>query len=137
MSTNIKDAHVKLVLNLTSNIPEFLAQPIQIDQALINLCKNAIDSMAGNTSNRVLTISTKVDGKILEISIEDSGSGIDSEMQKRLFESFASQKKDGMGLGLSITRSIIERHYGNLYLSSTSKKGSIFIINLPLEMNKI
>jgi len=54
-----------------------------------------------------------------------------------LLESFASQKKDGMGLGLSITRSIIERHYGNLYLSSTSKKGSIFIINLPLEMNKI
>ncbi len=137
MSTNIRDAHVKLVLNLTSNIPEFLAQPIQIDQALINLCKNAIDSMADSASNRVLTISTKVSGKILEISIEDSGSGVDSEMQKRLFESFSSHKKDGMGLGLSITRSIIERHYGNLYLSSTSKKGSIFIINLPLEMNKI
>ena len=137
MSTNIRDAHVKLVLNLTSNIPEFLAQPIQIDQALINLCKNAIDSMADSASNRVLTISTNVSGKILEISIEDSGSGVDSEMQKRLFESFSSHKKDGMGLGLSITRSIIERHYGNLYLSSTSKKGSIFIINLPLEMNKI
>jgi two-component system sensor histidine kinase TtrS len=136
ISTNIKDAHIKLALNLTTNIPEFLAQPIQIDQALINLCKNAIDSMVGNTSSRVLTISTKVSGKTLEILIADTGDGIDSEMQRRLFESFASQKKDGMGLGLSITRSIIERHYGNLYLLSTSKKGSTFIINLPLEMNK-
>ena len=136
ISTNIKDSHIKLVLNLTANIPEFLAQPIQIDQALINLCKNAIDSMLSNTSNRILTISTKVSGKTLEILIADTGSGIDLKMQKRLFESFASQKKDGMGLGLSITRSIIERHYGNLYLLSTSKKGSTFIINLPLEMNK-
>jgi two-component system sensor histidine kinase TtrS len=133
MQANIKDAHIELVLNLSDNIPAILVQPIQIDQVLLNLCKNAIDAMVENTHKRVLTISTKLVGSELEVSLEDTGSGIDQAMQDRLFESFATQKKDGMGMGLSISRSIIERHYGNLYLEETSEHGSIFKFTLPIK----
>ena len=136
MSTNIKDANIELVLRLSDNIPKIMAQPIQVDQVLINLCKNGIESMLENKGDRVLTISTSVHDNILEILIEDTGGGIEDKERDHLFESFSSYKKDGLGLGLSITRSIVERHYGKIYLKSTSKQGSRFAVNLPLRMKE-
>jgi signal transduction histidine kinase len=124
------------VLRLSDNIPKIMAQPIQVDQVLINLCKNGIESMLENKGDRVLTISTSVHDNILEILIEDTGGGIEDKERDHLFESFSSYKKDGLGLGLSITRSIVERHYGKIYLKATSKQGSRFAVNLPLRMKE-
>jgi two-component system sensor kinase FixL len=106
-----------------------LADPIQIQQVLNNLVRNAVDEMAG-MDERALTISTRRDGALVEISIADTGPGLAEEMRERVFESFYSSKGSGMGLGLSISRTIIEAHGGTIW-AEAGESGTIFRFTLP------
>ena len=131
----IKDNNIRLMLDLDQSLPLVFVQAVQIDQVALNLCKNAIDAMSIMNSNKVLGISTKCLNEAIEVSVIDTGSGIDPSIAEHLFDPFSTLKKNGMGMGLSISRSIIERHYGNLYLEQSTPGMTIFKFTLPIQKN--
>lgn len=103
---------------------------IQIQQVLFNLIRNAIEAMIGSPT-RALTISTRSDPAMVTISIEDSGAGIVEELAPQLFQPFVTSKKSGMGIGLSICRTIIEAHGGRIWFEPGRDGGTIFRFTLP------
>ena len=108
-----------------------LVNRVQIQQVVVNLIRNAFEAMADQESREV-TLTTRIlgDGTI-EVAVADIGSGISGDIAGRLFEPFVSTKHDGMGLGLSISRSIIEAHGGQLIMEPNPGGGSIFRFTLP------
>jgi signal transduction histidine kinase len=116
-----------------AGLPDVLAERVQLQQVLVNLIMNAIDSMGlETTQERRLTIKTELqDVAEVRISVEDSGSGIDPSHIDRIFEPFFTTKPYGMGMGLSICRSIVEAHRGRLWAAPRSPNGTIFYMQLP------
>jgi len=105
---------------------------IQLQQVMLNLVLNATESMTANSSdNRVLTVSTICRNDSVEVVVSDNGPGIPPEALPRLFESFHSTKKHGLGLGLSISRSIVMAHGGTIYAGNNSEGGASFYLKLP------
>lgn len=104
---------------------------IQIQQVIVNLTRNAIEAME-TSERRELTISTAMaeDGAV-EISIVDTGPGIAPEIADRLFQPFVTTKAQGMGVGLSICRSIVEAHGGELRVEANPDGGTIFSFSVP------
>ena len=103
-----------------------LIDRIQIQQVLLNLLRNAIEAMR-RTPRRDLTISTRLIGDgLVTISVANSGSGIAPEIASRLFQPFATTKPQGMGIGLSLCRTIIESHGGQIKAEANPTGGAIF-----------
>jgi len=119
--------------DLGNQLPEVVIDKILIEQVLINLIRNAIEAMGSEqVSERRLTIRTMLnDRDEIEIAISDNGSGLTSAELEKAFDSFYTTKEDGMGMGLSISRSIIEAHDGNLWANSTPGEGTTFRFTLP------
>ena len=115
------------------DLPRISAVRIQLQQVLLNLIANAVESMASiEEIARVLTVrSQKADGHGILVTVEDTGTGIDQTDVERVFEAFFSTKPEGMGMGLSICRSIIEAHGGRITVSPASPRGSAFQVSLP------
>ena len=114
---------------------EIYVDEIQVQQVLVNLVKNALDVLIeSGTENGKVSISVRQRQSELEISVEDNGPGIASEDRAKLFEAFFTTKEQGVGLGLSICRSIATAHGGNLRFSEAEKGGSRFTLRLPLEL---
>jgi PAS domain S-box-containing protein len=107
-----------------------LADRIQIEQVLVNLMRNAIEAMAESTRREFVVTAALGDAETVEIAVADSGPGLAEEMARHLFEPFASTKPNGMGLGLSICRSIIESHGGSLRSEPNPGGGMIFRFTL-------
>jgi two-component system sensor kinase FixL len=107
-----------------------LADPIQIQQVLNNLLRNAVDVMEG-LECRDVTVSTRRDGNMVEISIADTGPGLAEGDYDRVFNSFYSAKDNGMGLGLSISRTIVEAHGGRIW-GEPGDSGAVFRFTLPV-----
>ena len=108
-----------------------LVNRVQIQQVIVNLIRNAFEAMA-DQEPREVTLSTRaLDDETIEIAVADVGPGIPYEIAGRLFEPFISSKHDGMGLGLSISRSIIEAHEGQLKAEPNPAGGTIFRFTLP------
>jgi C4-dicarboxylate-specific signal transduction histidine kinase len=116
------------------DVPQIMADPIQLQQVILNLVKNAIDAIAiGPTTMQAIRLITTYDGNsVVSLYVQDSGPGIATENETQLFDPFFTTKPSGMGLGLSISRRIIEDHGGNLRLAETSSKGCTFEIALPV-----
>jgi signal transduction histidine kinase len=124
---------------LTRPLPLVLGHSGQLQQVIMNLIRNAADAMHSVSGRpRVLRVKTAVhDPDDVLLSVEDSGTGIAPEDIDRIFESFFTTKSQGMGMGLSICRSIIEAHNGRLWASSGVDHGSVFNISLPASDPKI
>jgi len=103
---------------------------IQIQQVLVNLIRNAIDAMM-DCPLRSLTIASDADADTVTISVEDTGRGISDELAGQLFQPFVTSKKTGMGIGLSICRTIIEAHGGQIWFEAGPEGGTIFRFTLP------
>jgi C4-dicarboxylate-specific signal transduction histidine kinase len=114
-------------------LPQVMAERVQLQQVFLNLFMNAIDAMSSVTDRaRVLAIKSRLDGSDgVLITLEDSGTGIDASHMDRIFDPFFTTKSDGMGMGLSICRSIIESHGGQLSAKPGDPHGSVFQIVLP------
>jgi two-component system sensor kinase FixL len=108
-----------------------LADKVQIQQVLLNLIRNAIEAMEG-CERRDLTIATAaLPGNMIEISVADTGAGIAPEIAAQLFQPFVTSKPQGMGVGLSISRTIIEAHGGKLSPRPNPGGGTVFSFTLP------
>jgi PAS domain S-box-containing protein len=114
-------------------LPHVMAERVQLQQVFLNLIMNAVDAMSSVTDRkRVLTIRSRVvESDRVQITLKDSGTGIDPSHMDRIFDAFFTTKSDGMGMGLSICRSIIESHDGRLSAAPGRPYGSIFQVILP------
>jgi signal transduction histidine kinase len=113
-------------------VPQVLGDRAQLEQVFLNLIMNAIEAMEASTSQRMLGLKTGMSKsrKVL-ITIADSGPGIDADKMEKIFDTFFTTKPGGMGMGLSICRSIVEAHGGRLWASSEAPHGSVFHVELP------
>jgi PAS domain S-box-containing protein len=120
--------------SLADRLPPVLADRVQLQQVILNLSVNAIEAMAGtNEEPRQLSVSTLLTSEdSILVSVSDSGPGVDPELRERVFESFYTTKVDGVGIGLSICRSIIEAHGGRLWIDSPTSSGASFLFTIPL-----
>jgi C4-dicarboxylate-specific signal transduction histidine kinase len=122
---------VRLDLELDGGARIVLVNRVQIQQVIINLIRNAFEAMADQEPRQVTLSTRALDDDTIEIAIADIGPGIPGDIAGRLFEPFVSSKHDGMGLGLSISRSIIEAHDGQLTAEPNPGGGTIFRFTLP------
>jgi C4-dicarboxylate-specific signal transduction histidine kinase len=105
--------------NLDERLPRIRGEQVQLQQVLVNLMTNAIETMAAKNGERVLSIRSEVhDSRYVMVSVEDTGEGIEPGTEDRIFSPMFTTKTDGMGMGLSICRSIIEAHEGRLCVTS-------------------
>jgi C4-dicarboxylate-specific signal transduction histidine kinase len=124
---------VLLATELAPHLPAVLGDRIQLQQVILNLVMNGIEAMSSVASRpRRLRIRSEMqDAAQLHVSVEDSGIGVSPEVMERLFEPFFTTRSQGMGMGLPISRSIIEAHGGKLWAESVVSQGSIFQFTLP------
>ena len=123
---------ITMQLDLARDLPSIMADSIQIEQVVLNLLYNAIEAMnEASYGRRELVVSSRqVEEGQLEVMVRDSGPGLDPATSDRLFDTFFTTKEDGMGLGLAISRSIVEAHGGQLWADSQPGKGATFYFNL-------
>ncbi len=122
---------VALRLRLAQNVPEVCVDKVQIEQVLVNLIRNALESMEESREAELsLTSTLNHDGSV-RVDVADTGHGIPESVRSTLFRPFTSSKKDGMGVGLSICRSIVEQHGGVIEAHANIPLGSIFSFSLP------
>ena len=121
---------IKLVKKLARDLPQTVFDPVLIKQAFINLIKNAIESMP---SGGQLTLQTEVCWDHVNINITDTGSGMPPELLSNIFNPFFTTKQDGMGIGLAMTKKVIEDHGGEIKIQSVPNVGTTFHICLPIE----
>ena len=130
-TTNMSEANVKLSLQLGANVDRVFVDGVQIKQVLVNLISNAIEAMKAS-AERELTISTSLIHDTIRIDVVDTGVGFSEIVKENLFEPFATSKAGGMGIGLSISRSIVEAHDGKIWAESNPGGGAVLSFVLPL-----
>jgi two-component system, LuxR family, sensor kinase FixL len=126
-----KELGIKVMIGTGADLPEASMDRVQIQQVLLNLIRNAIEAM-GDGPVRELAVIAEARSDHLLISVSDTGSGIPAEIEARLFQPFVTTKPEGMGIGLSVCRTIIEAHGGRLWVETNPGGGSVFRFTLPL-----
>ena len=126
---------VEVSLELSNEPLPVKVDLIQIEQVLLNLVRNAIEAMKVLTSEekKLLLTTRRLDQDRVEIVVKDNGPGIDEEMADHLFDAFFSTKESGMGMGLPISKKIVEAHYGELYVETEPGAGAAFHVVLPTD----
>jgi signal transduction histidine kinase len=122
---------VSVRLDLSEGLPDVLGDRVQLLQVILNLTRNAVEAMTPDRPS-ILHVKSQVDesGDVL-VLVEDSGTGIDKQNLTRIFDPLFTTKQQGMGIGLSICKSIIESHHGRLWVTSTIGEGSRVFVKLP------
>jgi len=120
---------IKIIKDFDLKLPQAMADPMQLQQVFLNLMFNAIEAMPGGGA---LAVGTSYDSamKSIKIAIGDTGHGIKQSMLDRIFEPFFTTKRKGSGLGLAVTRRLVEQHGGNVNVESTPDKGTVFNVYL-------
>jgi C4-dicarboxylate-specific signal transduction histidine kinase len=130
--SEVQQNEVSMTVELSPQAPHVLADRVQIQQVLLNLIINALEAMSVvNGRPRELRIASRTRGADAVIAIEDTGVGMRPEQQGLIFDAFFTTKEQGMGMGLAISRSIVEDHGGHLSVTSVPGSGSTFEFNLP------
>ena len=122
-------------MDLAEDLPSVSGDRVQLQQVIMNLLRNAIDAMREIEDRpRQLLIQTERDGaENVRLTVHDAGVGFAPETADRLFESFYSTKNDGMGIGLAISRSIIEAHHGQIWATLNRGPGATFAFSIPCD----
>ncbi|MDD5265956.1 MAG: PAS domain S-box protein [Methylococcales bacterium] len=136
-ANDLKQGNVILELDLAKNIPKITVDDVQIEQVILNLIRNSIDALTVTTQNkprrlRIQSYMKKRD--LVEIKVCDNGQGIDDAQKAKILTPFFTTKPTGMGMGLSISRSIVEAHQGVFSFSSNPDEGTVFSFTLPVKI---
>jgi two-component system, LuxR family, sensor kinase FixL len=126
-----KEHGVRVRLQIDAAHDLVLVDKVQIQQVLLNLIRNAMEAMEQSARRELLIGSQPHDGTMVEVSVTDTGPGIAPEILPQLFQPFVTTKRYGMGVGLSISRSIVESHGGQIVVDSNPGGGTIFRFTLP------
>jgi C4-dicarboxylate-specific signal transduction histidine kinase len=135
-ANDFKQNNINLELALATNLPEVTIDDVQIEQVLLNLIRNSIDALKDMPQNpqRQILIQTRLKNPFqIEMSVNDTGSGIGEAIKEKILTPFFTTKPTGTGMGLSISRSIIEAHEGALSFNSTPEEGTTFYFTLPVK----
>jgi C4-dicarboxylate-specific signal transduction histidine kinase len=117
---------------LPADLPPVMGDRVQLQQVLMNLIINSIDAMKAVEGRRDLAITTqRIENEQLLVSVSDTGVGLPPQQGGRIFEAFFTTKEHGIGMGLSISRSIVESHGGRLWAADHAPRGASFSLTLP------
>ena len=135
--TRVESDHrgVELKTELAGDLPAVRGDKVHLQQVFLNLFLNALDAMADTRERKQLTVRTVCNGDVV-IEVSDTGPGILPEQLPRIFDPFFSTKKDGMGIGLSITRSLVESHGGRIWAENNPGGGASFRFTLPTDRDR-
>jgi C4-dicarboxylate-specific signal transduction histidine kinase len=124
---------VSVRMDLTTDLPWIMGDRVQLQQVLMNLMSNSIDAMKDGQGTRELTVqSQRADDDYLQMSVSDTGVGLPPQQADQIFNAFYTTKPHGTGMGLRISRSIVESHGGRLWASNNTSRGATFYFTLPL-----
>ena len=124
---------ISLRTELADDLPRVSGDRLQLQQVILNLLRNASEAMSGlDHRPRELLIKTQLHENQVHLTVKDAGVGFSPEVADRLFEAFYTTKTDGMGIGLSISRSIIEGHHGRMWAAPNDGPGAIFSFSIPI-----
>jgi two-component system sensor kinase FixL len=125
-----KEQGVRVTFQFDPDAPYVLADRIQVQQVLLNLIRNAIEAMQESPLRELKIGTSLVDDGHVELTVEDTGPGLAPEVAAQLFQPFVTTKKHGMGVGLSICRTIVESHGGKIWADSKQGEGTTFHFTL-------
>jgi signal transduction histidine kinase len=125
----------RVEFEIAGDLPPVPGDKVEIEQVVVNLARNGLEAMGDlPAEDRILRLGARrCDGESVEIFIHDRGAGIAPDAELKIFEPFYSTKADGMGMGLAISRSIVERHDGRLWVTANEDRGCTFHFTLPLK----
>jgi two-component system sensor kinase FixL len=129
--TGAREQGVELRFNLNPKHDLVLVDRVQIQQVLVNLFRNALEAMAQTARRELAASNTKVADDMIEVAVSDTGSGFHDDVKSSLFQTFFTTKEAGMGVGLSISRSIVEAHGGRMWAETNESGGATFRFTLP------
>ena len=133
LSSDLANQNVSASTNLALALPTVTGDRVQLQQVLLNLLINACDAMSGVDSDRQIVVSTEMaDGAGVRFSVSDRGAGISAERLEHVFDPFFTTKTHGLGLGLSVCRTIITAHGGKLWAANNPERGATFCFTLPV-----
>ncbi|MFL5575565.1 MAG: PAS domain-containing protein [Gemmatimonadaceae bacterium] len=124
---------VALQSELAGDLPPVIGDRVQLQQVVLNLLRNASEAMAGvdDRPRHLLIRTEREDGDRVRVTVRDDGVGVDRQSMDRLFDAFYTTKSGGMGIGLSVSRSIVERHHGRLWVEPNDGPGATFAFSIP------
>jgi len=126
-----KDRGVRVEYKFDPRVEFVLADKVQIQQVLLNLMRNAVEAMETSDKRELIVSTAPAPQDLVAISVSDTGTGISSEINAQLFQPFITTKRQGMGVGLSISRTIVEAHGGSITAHPNPEGGTIFSFTLP------
>ncbi|MGO8911545.1 MAG: sensor protein FixL [Bradyrhizobium sp.] len=126
-----REQNIQLRFNLNPEIDLVLVDRVQIQQVLVNLFRNALEAMAQSPRRELIVSNADVEDDMVEVEVSDTGSGFQDDVKSNLFQTFFTTKETGMGVGLSISRSIIEAHGGRMWAETNTSGGATFRFTLP------
>jgi two-component system sensor kinase FixL len=133
MRSDLINQNVTVDTDLAQNLPSVTGDQVQLQQVVLNLVMNGCEAMNNyNSSQRQLLIASKSENGAVEVSVTDRGGGIPEKKLEQVFERFFTTKKEGMGLGLSICRTIIDAHQGEIWVTNNAEGGATFHFSLPI-----
>ena len=128
----VKDLGIRVQFQFKPEIDLVLADRVQVQQVLLNLIRNAMDAMESSPTRDLIIGIAPADGGQVKISVTDSGSGISPDIAEQLFQPFVTTKRQGMGVGLSISRTIVEAHNGRIWVEPNPAGGTTFHFTLAV-----
>jgi len=138
-SSELQRNQVVIQSELADGLPTVTGDRIQLQQVIVNLLRNASDAMLGvhDRPRQLLIRTEREDGDRVRMMVRDTGVGLDRQGMDKLFDAFYTTKRDGMGIGLSVSRSIVERHRGRLWAETNDGPGATFSFSIPCGPNTI
>ncbi|NUX99677.1 GHKL domain-containing protein [Paraburkholderia sp. JPY169] len=139
LRAELRKKRIVLRLETADNLPTAIGDRVQLQQVVLNLLLNAMEAMNGidDRSRQMLVKIERDDGDHVRLAVTDSGEGIAPQHADRLFDAFFTTKREGLGIGLSVSRCIIERHGGRLWATSNERFGATFSFSIPCRAERM
>ena len=134
--TGAREQGILLRFNLNPDCDLVLVDRVQIQQVLVNLFWNALEAMVDADRRELVVTNTRAPEDMIEVDVSDTGHGFSDDVRAKLFQTFFTTKETGMGVGLSISRSIVEAHGGRMSVESNHSDGATFRFTLPAKSSE-